>query len=142
MSYFFSNTFGQVKQNHLGIDYLSCIWHNFQEFWSLMLFNFVLYLAFLTCFDLSCNDESFEDETRVWRKYVISILVSMTSLLKRSIRFFSESSSPTCRVNIPILFQQLSVNGFCKNSNDIFKPAMKQHIIYQTFYDHCGLKSR
>ena len=47
-----------------------------------MLFNFVPYLAFLTFLDSSVTDESFVDETRVWRKYKISILVSMMSLLK------------------------------------------------------------
>ena len=47
-----------------------------------MLFNFVLYLAFLTFFNSSVTDESFVDETRVWRKYEISILVSMMSLFK------------------------------------------------------------
>ena len=33
-----------------------------------MLFNFVLYLAFLTFLDSGVTDESFVDETRVWRK--------------------------------------------------------------------------
>ena len=35
----------------------------------LMLFNFVLYLTFLTFFDLSVTGKSFVDETRVRRKY-------------------------------------------------------------------------
>ena len=49
----------------------------FRNFWSSMLFNFVPYLAFLTIFDSSVTNESFVDETRVWRKYEVSILVSM-----------------------------------------------------------------
>ena len=35
------------------------------------LLNFVLYLAFLTFLDSSVTDESFVDETRVWRIYKI-----------------------------------------------------------------------
>ena len=38
------------------------------------------FLAFFTFFYSSVTDESFVDETRVWRKYKISILVSMMSL--------------------------------------------------------------
>ena len=36
-----------------------------------MLSNSVLYMAFLKCLDSSVTDESFVDETRVWRKYKI-----------------------------------------------------------------------
>ena len=39
--------------------------------WSSMLFNFVLYLTYLTFLDSGVTDESFVDETRVWRKYKI-----------------------------------------------------------------------
>ena len=45
-----------------------------------MLFNFVLYMAFLTIIDTSVIDESFIDEMRVWRKYEISNLLYMMSL--------------------------------------------------------------
>ena len=48
------------------IDYLSRIWHNFLEFWILNA------LQLCTCwlykyFDMSVTDESYVDETRVWR---------------------------------------------------------------------------
>ena len=39
----------------------------------------IFYLAFLTFFYSSVSDESFVDETGVWRKFKISILVSMIS---------------------------------------------------------------
>ena len=48
---------------------LSCILQNLEEFWSSMLFNFVFYLFFFTFFYSSVTGDSFEDETRVWRKY-------------------------------------------------------------------------
>ena len=35
-------------------------------------------------FDSSVTDETFVDETRVWREYKISILVSMMSLIYKS----------------------------------------------------------
>ena len=50
-----------------GTDNLSCIWQNFEEFWFSMLFNFVLYLAFFTSLDSSVTNESYVNETRVWR---------------------------------------------------------------------------
>ena len=59
------------RRNKIEIDYLSCIWHFFLKFCSLMLFNFLLYLTFLTSLDSSVNNESFVDKTRVWRKYKI-----------------------------------------------------------------------
>ena len=64
-----------------GIDYLSCIWKTFR--------NFALQLSTLfgplIIFDSSVTDESFVDETRVWRKYKILILVSMVSLYKSTV---------------------------------------------------------
>ena len=42
--------------------------------WSSMRINFVLYLAFLNIIYSSVTDKSFVDETRVSRKYKISIL--------------------------------------------------------------------
>ena len=46
-----------------------------------MLLNFLFYLAVLTFFYSSVTSESYVDKTRVWRKYKISIVVSMMSLL-------------------------------------------------------------
>ena len=61
--------------NYPGIDYHTC-----RNFSSSMLFNFVLYFAFLTFFYLSFTDESFVDEPRGMHKYEISILLLMMSL--------------------------------------------------------------
>ena len=49
-----------------GIDYLSHIWHNFLEFWILNALQLCSCLAF-KYFDMSVTDESYVDETRVWR---------------------------------------------------------------------------
>ena len=46
-----------------GIYFLSSIWHIFLEFWVLNLLLVWLYKYF----DLSVTDESYVDETRVWR---------------------------------------------------------------------------
>ena len=56
------------------IDYRSCILQTFMYFWFAMLFILVLF------WPSSFTDEFFVDETRVWRKYKIPILVSMMSL--------------------------------------------------------------
>ena len=49
-----------------GIDYLSRIWHNFLEFW--ILYALQLCIVWLyNYFDMSVTDESYVDETRVWR---------------------------------------------------------------------------
>ena len=45
-----------------------------------MLFNFVFCFAFFHFLDLSITDESFVEESRVWRKYKNLILISMMSL--------------------------------------------------------------
>ena len=66
-----------IEDTRLVIVYSSCVYLNC---WSSMIFNFVLYLSFLTFFDSSVNDEYFVDETRVWSKYKISILESIMSL--------------------------------------------------------------
>ena len=61
-----------------GVDYLSRIWHNFLEFWILnalqlfgildtqCIYNFALVWLY-KYFDMSVTDESYVDETRVWR---------------------------------------------------------------------------
>ena len=49
-----------------GIVYLSRIWHNIWNLGSSMLFNFELVL-FYNYFDMSVTDDSYVDETRVWR---------------------------------------------------------------------------
>ena len=37
--------------NYIGKNYLNCVWHNFSEFWVLIVFQLVLYFAFLTFFN-------------------------------------------------------------------------------------------
>ena len=49
-----------------GIDYLSRIWHNFSEFWILNALQLCICFVY-NYFDMSVTDESYVDETRVWR---------------------------------------------------------------------------
>ena len=85
---------------YLGKRSLNCFWRTLlTNFWSRMLFNIVLYLAILTFFYSSVTDESFVDETRIWRKYKISILVSMMSLFATTL-------------SMPLLLNFLKYQGF------------------------------
>ena len=49
-----------------GVDYLSRIWHNFLEFWIPNALQLCIFLVY-NYFDMSVTDESYVDETRVWR---------------------------------------------------------------------------
>ena len=59
--------FGKTKDFLIsGLDHLSCFWHNFLEFWILNALHCVLVWLY-NYFDMSVTDESYVDETRVWR---------------------------------------------------------------------------
>ena len=90
-----------------------------------MLFNFVLYLTFLTFFYSRATDGSFVDKTHVWRKYKISILVSIMSLILYN---KNDGYFVTCTV-------QIWINLIETASFRFVVVYVQLHCINRTFFD-------